>query len=156
MWARTVTCPNPACKAVTPLVKTWELSRSKKAASYIKPVVNLANRTVHFQIEQGNELPKPSFTGRHGGECLFCKSPIPLDWVREKGVEGSLGSVLMAIACGDDRSWIFLEADDEQQKVVDFLPEPNWTPRGDLPDNSRDFRTQLYGLTATSRFNHPD
>jgi putative DNA methylase len=148
MWARTVACPNPACKAATPLVKNWELSRSKKSASYIKPVVNLANRTVRFKIEQGDELPKPSFTGRHGGECLFCKTPIPLDWVRKKGVEGSIGSVLMAIACGEDRSWSFLEVDDEQQKAVDSLPEPNWAPRGELPNNSRDFSTQLYGLTT--------
>ena len=146
MWARTVACPNPACKAATPLVKNWELSRSLKAPAYIRPLIDQVTRTVRFKIEHGENVTKPSFTGRHGGECLFCQTPISIDWVRAKGVEGTLGSVLMAIACGDGKSWTFLEVDSKQQAAIDSLPEPEWLPRGDLPGNSRDFSTQLYGF----------
>ena len=41
LWGRTVPCPNPACAADMPLMKTFHLSRKPNNRHWIKPVVNL-------------------------------------------------------------------------------------------------------------------
>ncbi|MCP9484914.1 MAG: DUF1156 domain-containing protein [Gaiellaceae bacterium MAG52_C11] len=62
LWARTVTCPNPACRATAPLVSSFWLSRRRGAAMWTDPVVQ-ANRKVfalRYEAERPPELlPAP-------------------------------------------------------------------------------------------------
>ena len=39
IWARTVTCPNPACGIEMPLVRSWWLGKKKGKEAYIVPSV---------------------------------------------------------------------------------------------------------------------
>ena len=48
IWARTVTCPNPACGATMPLASSFWLSKKKGKEAWIKPVVE--GKTVRFEI----------------------------------------------------------------------------------------------------------
>jgi len=144
MWARIVPCPNPACAAPTPLVKDWRLST--RSGAHIRPVVDRANRRIEFTVHHQGEVPEPSFNGRKGGSCLFCNTPINFDWIREKGVEGKITTRLMAIAAGDGYAWTFHHPTAEQELVALSAKAPSWIPRGDLPDNTRDFRTPIYGM----------
>lgn len=48
IWARTVTCPNPACRIAMPLVRTWWLGKKKGKETFVLPSVS--NGQVHFTI----------------------------------------------------------------------------------------------------------
>src|SRR5699024_11318787 len=39
IWARTVTCPNPACGIEMPLVRSWWLGKKKGKEAYVVPAV---------------------------------------------------------------------------------------------------------------------
>ena len=39
IWARTVTCPNPACRVEMPLVRSWWLGKKKGKEAYVVPRV---------------------------------------------------------------------------------------------------------------------
>lgn len=43
LWARTVKCPNPACGAQMPLVRSFELSKKKGKEYWVEPVVEFVN-----------------------------------------------------------------------------------------------------------------
>ncbi len=48
IWARTVTCPNPACGIAMPLVRTWWLGKKKGKEAYVIPTV--VDNKVRFNI----------------------------------------------------------------------------------------------------------
>lgn len=146
MWARTVPCPNPACGVHTPLVKDWKLST--RSGAHIRPVVNRTRKTIDFEVHSDGAIPPPSFNGRKGGACMMCATPINFDWIRKQGVAQAIGYRLMAIAAGDGYSWVFHQPTSEHESTALNVPPSAWTPRGDIPDNTRDFKTPLYGMTT--------
>ena len=44
LWARTVKCPNPACGAEMPLVRSFALSTKKGKQAWVEPIVDTAPR----------------------------------------------------------------------------------------------------------------
>ena len=54
LWARTVTCPNPACGATMPLVRSFALSKKKGKEVWVVPVVDRVARTVAFTLMVGS------------------------------------------------------------------------------------------------------
>jgi putative DNA methylase len=56
LWARTVTCPNPACRAKMPLVRSFDLSKKRGKAAWVEPVVDRATTpaSVHFTVKTGS------------------------------------------------------------------------------------------------------
>ncbi|PXW31260.1 UNVERIFIED_CONTAM: putative DNA methylase [Williamsia faeni] len=86
IWARTATCPNPACGITVPLVRSWWLGTRKGKEAYVVPTVigdatEPAGRSVAFAI--GHDSTKaPSkrgdgtMSGRRGGHCLACGAVI--------------------------------------------------------------------------------
>ena len=72
IWARTVTCPNPACGAEMPLASTWWLSKKKTRPTWIQPVVT--GKQVDFTIKTGPGGPSaPPKQGRGARfTCLVC------------------------------------------------------------------------------------
>ncbi len=77
LWARTVKCPNPACGAMMPLVRSFDLSKKKGRQAWVEPIV-----------EHPTPTPSPSSgEGLNGGAVL----PSPRDEVAEgegPGVRG--------------------------------------------------------------------
>lgn len=102
IWARTVTCPNPACRHETPLVKSFWLSKKAKHRAYIDPIAadGEMRYVVHFE---GDGRPADfahvhdSTVDRNGAVCLHCGAPISLDHIRAESREHGLGNHLMAI-----------------------------------------------------------
>ncbi len=56
LWARTVTCPNPACGAKMPLVRSFWLSKKKGKEAWVEPRIDQSMQTIHFEVHTG----KPS------------------------------------------------------------------------------------------------
>lgn len=82
IWARTITCPNPACGIEMPLTRSWWLGTKKGREAFIVPtVVDDANapggRRVVFSIGHGKTKAPPkhgddTMSGQQGGRCLAC------------------------------------------------------------------------------------
>jgi putative DNA methylase len=57
LWARTVSCPNPACRATMPLVRSFWLSKKHGRESWIKAIPDAAENRVRFEIGSGKQGP---------------------------------------------------------------------------------------------------
>lgn len=158
IWARTVTCPNPACGIDAPLVRSWWLGKKKGKEAYIVPRVvddptHPSGKKITFTI--GHDpigAPKPESdgtVGRTGGVCTACHTGISLNMIREEGRRRGLGRVMMAIVAEGARQRIYL-APQEQHVMASNVPVPPDAPSGELASNPRDFKTPNYGLTRFS------
>jgi putative DNA methylase len=155
IWARTVTCPNPACGIEMPLVRSWWLGKKRGKEAYVVPRVvedaeQLSGKHVEFEI--GHDVDKaPSGANdgtvdRNGARCAACGSVASLEYVRESGREGRLGEQLMAIVAEGHRQRMYLPPSDEHRDAA-LSAAPADRPRGDLPDEALGFRVQAYGMT---------
>lgn len=157
IWARTVTCPNPACRCETPLVRSFWLSKKKRHRAYIDPIVH--DGDIDFEVRfEGNGWKDFSHVenetvGRKGGRCLHCGGPLSLDYIRAEGREHGLGTRLIAIVCENPfgRGRWYVSADAESSNLAEGITVSSYGPASALiAKNPRDFKTPNYGLTKFS------
>jgi len=145
IWARTVTCPNPACRATMPLVRSFWLGKKKGKETWVQPVVE--GGSVRFEIGYGSSGPPVEGTvSRTGASCLVCNTPAPLAHIRTEGKSGRMGAQLMAIVAEGNRERVYLPPDPEHEKAAD-VPRPEGVPETELPKQALGFRVQGYGMT---------
>ena len=148
IWARTVTCPNPACQATMPLVRSFWLGKKKGKEAWVRPVVE--GREVRFEIgHESSGPPVEGTVGRTGAICLVCNTPVPLAHVRAEGKAGHMGVQLMAVVADGDRQRIYLPPDPAHRKAAD-VARPEGAPETELPEQALGFRVQGYGMTRHS------
>ena len=144
IWARTITCPNPACAGTMPLVSKFWLGKKKGKERYIIPIP--ADKHVRFEIGGPQGAPRTgTMMGRTGAVCLLCETPVPISYIRAEGKAGRLSAQLMAIAAEGKRQRYYLAPDEEHEKAA-ILPRPADVPEAELPDNPRWFSPPLYGM----------
>jgi len=146
LWARTVQCPNPACRATMPLQSSTILSAKKGKEAWVEPVVDRGS--VSFRVRTGDGTPpEPSKLGRGASfRCVVCGEVAPHDHLKSEGHAGRLGRVPTATVLKGARGRLY----------VDSQPVPEaGTPPGDmawldqpLPTNTRWFSPPVYGLTS--------
>jgi len=145
IWARTVTCPNPACRAAMPLVRSFWLGKKKGKEAWIRPIIE--GRSIRFEIGHGRAgLPTEGTVSRTGATCLVCNTPVPLAHIRTEGKAARIGAQLMAIVAEGNRERIYLPPDPEHEKAAD-VPRPQGVPETELPKQALGFRVQGYGMT---------
>ena len=96
IWARTVTCPNPACAGTMPLVRSFWISKKKGRERYVQPIPtakgsalrSVGRREYLARVQSPATAPPAS----------LCGTPVPLAYVRAEGQAGRIGAQLMAIA----------------------------------------------------------
>jgi len=148
IWARTVTCPNPACGVEMPLVRSWWLGKKKGKEAYVVPRV----RGGRVEFEIGHDVagaPTKADDGtvtRNGARCVACGTAVPLAYVRTEGKGGRIGARLMAIAAEGNRRRHYL-APTEEHEAAARVPIPDGAPDTELPDAALGFRVQGYGMT---------
>ena len=147
LWARTVRCPNPACGARAPLVRSFALSSKKGKQIWIEPIVDQSTtpQSVRFEIGFGAGKAPQSTVQRKGARCICCHAPIPFTHIRSEGKEARIGHQLMALVREGDRTREYL-APDSAQAIAAKVADPAWCPDTDLPEQALGFRVQLYGM----------
>ncbi|HRP99953.1 MAG TPA: DUF1156 domain-containing protein [Terrimesophilobacter sp.] len=149
IWARTVTCPNPACGIEMPLVRSWWLGKKKGKEAYVVPRV--VGRRVEYEIghdaSDGPRADEDGTIGRTGATCLACGTAVALTYIREQGKAVGLGRALIATVAEGNRSRIYLAPDEAARAAAD-VEEPSDVPGGTLAANPRDFKTPNYGMTT--------
>ena len=155
IWARTVTCPNPACGIEMPLVRSWWLGKKKGKEAYVVPTVVAdeaapAGRRVEFTIgHRAAGAPTgddDGTVGRTGAICVACGSAVDLAYVRAEGRAGHIGARLVAVVVEGARQRVYLPPDDEHTEAAD-VARPADIPEGELPKEALGFRVQNYGMT---------
>ena len=77
LWARTVICPNPGCKAAMPLLRSFWLSSKKGKPAWIEPIVDSKIKKVQFHVRTDAGPPPSGTVNRRGAQCFVCKTPVP-------------------------------------------------------------------------------
>ena len=106
LWARTVKCPNPACGARMPLVRSFALSAKKGKETWVEPVA--INGDVQFEARNAGNPKLEGTVSRKGAACVACKSAVGLDYVRSEGKTGRISATLMAVVAEGQRSRVYL------------------------------------------------
>jgi putative DNA methylase len=146
LWARTVTCPNPACRAVAPLISSFWLSKKKGALTWIEPTDLHPGEPVRFQVKTGDGGPGPgTMVSRTAARCLVCREPIPLAFVRDEGKAHRLSEQLMAVAVDSDAGRRYLPP--AGAPIVPHVTRPADAPEVQLSGKAT-INVGLYGLAT--------
>lgn len=146
LWARTVKCPNPACGATMPLVRSFQLATKKAKEHYVEPVIDHAARSVGFEVRRGTTNRGPT-VDRGGARCLVCESAVPFKHVRAEAQAGRMGARLIAIVAEGNRTRVYVDAY-SQDETTAASAAPWWTPTGAVADNPGHTNVYRYGMTT--------
>jgi putative DNA methylase len=145
LWARTVTCPNPACGAQMPLVRSFWLSTKKGKETWVEPIVDRATKTVRFEVRTGTLMKGDAervgvgtgFTGDRGKKikatfrCVVCGNGVAKgDYLDSEADAGRMGVMPLAIVAEGQSGRVYLSFNDEHTRIaIDearaFLEDPS-------------------------------
>ena len=147
LWARTVKCPNPACGAELPLVRSFALSTKKGKEAWVEPLVDQAARTVRFTVQVGAGTVPPATKAGRGANfrCLVCNQTSTDIYVKAEAMAGRMGSKLLAIVAEGKRGRVYVEPTTEQERIAESA-KPTWKPEADMPTNPRWFSPPAFGM----------
>ena len=148
IWARTVTCPNPACGIETPLVSKWWLGKKKGKEAYIVPKVvgdHVEYSIGHDPKRAPTKQNDGTISGRRGAVCVSCHSAISMDYIKNEGIHGLMGAQVCAVVVEGRRSRIYLPPSDAMVESA-RIERPTRVPSQRLPNDPRNFWTVAYGL----------
>jgi putative DNA methylase len=159
LWTRTVRCPNHQLgEHRIPLVRQTWLARKKDRNIALKPVVDREGLSVSWEVVQastpeGLGFDPAAFSRRGASTCLVCGASVDGSYIKEEGIAGRLGvaPLVAVLPHPSGRGREYISADGYTvpgpaacEAVLDQLEvEP---PEEPVPADTRDFRTQLYGL----------
>ena len=162
IWARTATCPNPACGAEMPMLRqTWLANKANKKVA-LRMLVDQAKKEIHFEVVEGDaiDFDPTDMTMRRGTiKCPVCKTSPDRDYLKTEGKAGRLGERMLAVvytvegqtgkkyrlATEQDMAQ-FEEAREMLKKVLE--EDPDALPTEPIPSHSsRAIFVHLYGLT---------
>lgn len=143
IWARTVKCPNPACKSEVPLIHDYYLSKKRGKTVWAEPVLN--NGDTVFKIHYSGTPHGEGTINRKGAVCPFCGTPIDFTYIREEGRNARIVTLPEAIVAEGKSGRVYIPCDEFQISVAQ-AERPKNVPDAELPFNPRDFKTPNYGL----------
>lgn len=156
IWARTVTCPNPACGIEMPLTSKWWLSKKKGRESYIVPSVvddavhpsgkKILYRIGHSPDDGPNGEHDGTMNGRRGAVCVACKNMAHKDYIKAEARGGRMGVVLMSVVAEGNRRRVYLPATPEHEQAA-AIDRPLGGPTGTLATHSQYMGAPQWGLT---------
>jgi putative DNA methylase len=145
IWARTVTCPNPACGSSMPLVRSFWLGQKTGKERYVHPV--LEHRRVRFEVRGPAGMPQGGTVSRTGALCLLCGASVPLAYIRAEGKAGRMSAQPVAIVAEGKQTRHYLPPNEIQEEAAE-VPRPVGIPDAELPEQALGFRVQGYGMST--------
>jgi putative DNA methylase len=155
IWARTVTCPNPACGIEMPLTSKWWLSKKKGQEAWVRPHIvadprQTSGKRVQFEIVREAAGPEiaPS-KNRQGATCVACGAAVTQDAIKAQGQAGNIGNTLMGVVAEGNRRRVYLAPSAEHVTAARIDP-PDGCPEQELGYDPRNLWTPPYGLSRFS------
>ena len=162
IWARTATCPNPACGAEMPMLRqTWLANKPNKKVA-LRMLVDQAKKEINFEVVEGDaiDFDPTDMTMRRGTiKCPACGTTPDRDYLKTEGKAGRLGERMLAVVYtveGQTGKKYRLATDrdmaqfDEARRMLEKVLEedPDALPNEPLPPyGTLGFRVNNYGLT---------
>jgi putative DNA methylase len=169
LWARTVTCPNPACRARMPLVRSFALSTKEGKQAWVEPVVDRTAKSVSFDVGQGvmetggwaRVQLGTSLANERGKKvqatfrCIVCQVGIAKgEYIDTEANGGRMDAQLMSVIAEGNRGHVYLPPSEEQLRPVIFARQmaeepgfaarlPTETARGTFASNAQG---RVYGF----------
>lgn len=143
LWARTVTCPNPACGLQMPLARSFSVIRKGSAKTWVQP------ENGRFTMQAGSGEPPTGTVNRKGATCVWCKTHSAFAYVKHEGKAGRIGSVLLGMVLDAGKKRIAVSPSDEHFSTA-TKAKPTWRPEIEMPYNPFSVRPPLYGFTKFS------
>ena len=101
LWAHTIPCSNPACRAVVPLIRQTWLSRKKKGPSAaLRILADSKTEEITFEVVVAENLdfdPSEGTITRGNARCPICSEVTPAKTVRQLGRDGKIGERLLCV-----------------------------------------------------------
>lgn len=150
IWARTVTCPNPACGIEMPLVRSWWLGKKKGKEAYVVPRV--VDGRVHYEIGHDPELAPTSGTISGGNAvCVVCGVAVPNKYLRERATSTGLGARLLAIVGEGARQRNYIDPTALHEELALSVSRPSDAPDQLVTTPNHDVdRLPMYGMPRWS------
>ncbi|MEU7655299.1 DUF1156 domain-containing protein [Micromonospora taraxaci] len=147
IWARTVRCPNPACRIEMPLVRSRWLSKKKGGEAYVNPSVvgSKVTFSIGHEVASAPTKDNDGTVSRTGAVCIGCAEPVPLSYVRSEGKAKRIGTQLMGIVAEGNRRRVYLPPNEKHVKAAN-APRPIDVPDTEIPHNPRYLTTPNYGI----------
>lgn len=146
LWARTVKCPNPACGAEMPLVRSFALSTKKSNEVSVQPVVDKQAKTVCFEVGEGAPMTEGTVKSR-AVTCLVCGQQSGLANVRSEAQAGRMSAQLMAFVTSTRQGRQYHAGDSEQYSTAMSAP-PAWGPDAEMSRHPQYMAPPRYGMVA--------
>lgn len=146
IWARTVKCPNPACRCKMPLVNSFDLCKKTSRNICVEPFFD--NKDIFYKVREGSSKLKDGTVNRAGAKCVCCEEPVSFSYIREQGMKKLIGSDLIAIVAEGKKGRIYVSPDEFQRKIAE-IQKPHEYPTGTLSGKSR-VNVSLYGFDETA------
>lgn len=144
IWARTVTCPNPACRCKMPLANNFVLSK-KNQTIWVKPELNKADKKFVYTIQTNGEPSKCPKIGKSKFQCIECGTSVGVDDIKTEAKAGRMGADLIAIVAESEKGRAYIEPSREQLDVFNEIPIQSIS-LGKLSYNPKDLWTCEYSL----------
>jgi putative DNA methylase len=146
LWARTVKCPNPACGAEMPLVRSFDLSKKKGKRAWVVPTATRDNKAVSFAVSCGDGPAPKSTVARRGARCVVCESPVDFKHIRSEAKGGRMGTNLMAVVAKANRGRAYFSPSAEHERVARSA-EGGWYSEGEISHWPGRTNVVEYGMT---------
>lgn len=155
VWARTVTCPNPACGIEMPLTSKWWLVKKAGQEAWIRPIIasdptHPSGKRVEFEVNHGRagapSADDKGTVGRSGAKCIACGTAAALEYVRGEAQQGRMHARLMAIVASGFRQRVCLNPVRDHERAAD-VRGPEHAPDGALSTHPQYMGAPRYGMT---------
>lgn len=143
LWARTVTCPNPACGCTVPLVKSFTLSRKAGKETFVKLVPD--GKKPRFIVCKGKGGAEGT-VNRKGAVCPFCNTAVSFQYIRTESNEKRISAQLLAIVAEGKNGRQYCEATLEHERKAN-VEMPEQYPSGSLAHYPGYINPNAYGFT---------
>jgi adenine-specific DNA methylase len=100
LWARTATCPNPACGATIPLVRQLWLCKKAKRKAAMRLVLNTKAKCCRFEVAEGKHIdfdPDKGTMQKGRAACPFCQMIVDGKALRIESKAKRMGQQMMAV-----------------------------------------------------------
>ena len=133
IWARTITCPNPACRSTMPLAGSFCWVRSLANSATSIPYA----RALGCDLRSVDPMASPSghsFRGR--SHLLVLRCAVEPNYVKDEGRADRMGAQLMVIVAQGDRRRHYLPPDGFHESAA-TVSCPDNLPAGNLEKDPR-------------------
>jgi len=150
LWARTVPCANPICRAVIPMLRSLVICNLRNKSKRISLIMNKREKEIVFSINANKDIQDTSGTMIKGGHCKcpFCQQITTVDAVRNAAQAGQMGERIVAVIIETpDGSKSYRQVQDIDLKIYREAEQlaTNDKPQELMP-HFRNINLDLYGL----------